>query len=787
MSERIWLDTPADRWENGFPVGNGKLGAMVLGRVPTERIALNHERLWRGRYRHRDTTPADQERLAEVRRLFFDGQVKAAGEKAIDLLSGKGDPETGKRGRVDPYQPAGDLCIDIDGAGLRSYRRELDLATATTTVQHAAEQSMVTRQVVAHAALPIIAVHLQVNGAPVDMTVRLNRIPDPATTMRFATSLAQRETQMTMAGVFDGEDVAFEVLASVFADTEATVEPAGNGQAVHVAGARELVVLLTIAADTEGGNPSAEAKRQLDGARSVLGDDPADGWTRLHRSHVEAWRKYYGRVAFELAGADDNADTPTDRRLAALRRGQADEGPLVTYFHLGRYLLIASAINGDLPPNLQGIWNERLAPPWDCDIHNDVNIQMNYWPAEPCGLPEAVGPLFALIEHFAPHAAKAARDLYGCEGVLYPIQTDPWGRATPESRCWDVWVGAASWLAQHFWWRWEWGQDEAFLRHRAYPFFKQCAAFWQTYLVEHPHHPQWLVPVPSQSPENYFVGGTRPVSLCVGATMDIQLCRDVLSHAIAAAERLDVDEDERRRWAEIIDRLPPLQIGRHGQLQEWLEDYEEEEPGHRHISHLFGLFPSDQITGEATPQLAQAARVSLDRRLAHKGGHTGWSRAWTVCCWARLGEGDAARKHVRNLVSEHATDSLLDLHPTGDQQSVFQIDGNFGGTAGICEMLMQSHHQLIRILPALPGAWPAGRVIGLHARGGFVVDIAWADGRATEIVIRSLRGGLCRIALPNRPPVEIASRAGRTEANDKNGVLAFETEAGARYVISPRS
>ncbi|MBI3921806.1 MAG: glycoside hydrolase family 95 protein, partial [Armatimonadetes bacterium] len=445
----------------------------------------------------------------------------------------------------------------------------------------------------------------------------------------------------------------------------------------------------------------------------------------------------------------------------------------------GRYLLQASSLGASVPVNLQGKWNEELKPPWECDLHNDVNVQMNYWPAEVCNLADTLEPLFAYLERFVPHARRAAKMLYDCDGVWLPIQTDPWGRATPESFGWDVWTGAAAWLAQHFWWRYEYSLDEQFLRDRAYPFIKEVAAFYQTYLVRDPQGR--LVPVPSQSPENYFVGGTKPVSLCIAATMDLELIHDCLTHALRASEILQVDEDLRQVWQGILTDIPPLQIGSHGQLQEWLEDYEEEEPGHRHYSHLLALHPGDQITLEDTPELAQAARVSLERRLDAEGGHTGWSRAWTVCFWARLREGDEAHHHLKHLITDFATDSLLDLHPP----RIFQIDGNLGGTAGVAEMLLQSHNGVLRILPALPSSWPEGKVTGLRARGGFEVDIDWSEGSATQVRVRSLNGQSCRISFSGATKMEVMTDDGLVVqgiVGESDGIT-WQTEAGRTYVV----
>jgi alpha-L-fucosidase 2 len=358
-------------------------------------------------------------------------------------------------------------------------------------------------------------------------------------------------------------------------------------------------------------------------------------------------------------------------------------------------------------------------------------------------LSECITPLIEHIERMVPNARQAAKAMYNCRGLFIPITTDAWGATTPETYGWDCWVGAASWLVQHAWWRYEYSCDVDFLRTRAYPLIKETAAFWEDYLVPHPTK-GWLVAVPSYSPENRFIGGTEPVSLCISATMDVELAYDTLSHAIQASEILNLDEDLRAKWRQMLAELPPLQVGKHGQLQEWLEDYEDTEPGHRHVSHLFAMHPGDQITMENEPQLSAAVRTSLQRRLNSFGGHTGWSRAWTVCLWARLREGDAAHDHLKHLILDFATESLLDLHPP----RIFQIDGNFGGAAGLAEMLLQSHRGLLRLLPALPAAWPDGKIRGLRARGGFGVDIEWKAGQPLAVRIESACGGMCRLQHP---------------------------------------
>ena len=753
----LWYRSPAAEWKCGLPIGNGVLAGMILGDPARDRIALNHEWLWRGNGRERDTAPCHQY-LAEIRRLFFEGKAFEAGTLANQKLGGAGGV-SGQKNRVDPYQPAGDLWIETGHARVSGYRRALDLDRAVATTAYACGADF-RREYFAHAAQPLLAVRLSASSA-FQATLALTRIEDPACTIRSFSA----GTIFGFTGRFP-EGIRFAVVARVV--TRGRLNAPQPDVARVIVEADSALILLTIAV-------SLEDKDALPVCRRRLAAAPAS-WTTLLRSHVRAHRDCYRRCRFEFG--EDRARTPTDARLAALRKGRADEGLIALYANFGRYLLIASSRPGGLPANLQGKWNEELNPPWESDLHHDINLQMNYWPAEVCGLGDLTGPLFAHVERFVPHGRRMAAALYNCRGVFLPIQTDPWGRATPEARGWDVWTGAAAWLAQHFWWRFEYGLGRAFLRQHAYPYLKEVAAFYEDYLVRHPAT-DWLVTVPSQSPENRFVGGTDPVSLCVAATMDLELIHDVLSHAVRASEILGVDAVRRAAWRRILQHLPPLQVGRYGQLQEWLEDREEAEPQHRHISHLFALFPGDQLTPEAAPDLERAARVSLERRLSFGGGHTGWSRAWTSCCWARLREGDRAREHLHALIADFATDSLLDLHPP----RIFQIDGNFGGTACVAEMLLQSHGGLLRILPALPADWARGRVCGLRARGGFALDIVWRGGRPRQVYLRSLCGADCRLLCGAGQTPRVTYRGRPIAAARCGDVLRFPTVKGRRYRI----
>ena len=452
--------------------------------------------------------------------------------------------------------------------------------------------------------------------------------------------------------------------------------------------------------------------------------------------------RHYGSIRLDLALAATGRRGPADRRAHPARAAGAAGSRLaaavlplraLSAVRLVRQRRAAGQPAGQVERGSAAALGQRLPP-----RHQPADELLGSPSPPACSA--NVEALLQHIERFVPHARKAAMDLYGCRGVWYPIQTDAWGRSTPESHGWAVWIGAAPWLAQHLWWHYEYGRDAGFLRDRAYPFFKEVAAFYEDYLVE--DDTGALQIVPSQSPENRFVGdGGPPVSICVSATMDAILARAAFDYAIRSAEILDLDRERRRCWRDLAARLPELQIGRHGQLQEWNEDFDEVEPSHRHVSHLIGLYPGDLLDPEQTPELWRAAEVSLERRLAAGGGHTGWSRAWTACLFAWLGRAEDAWQHLNHLITDFATDSLLDLHPP----RIFQIDGNLGGAAAVIEMLLQSYRGELHRLPALPAAWPEGRVSGLRARGGVTVAMAWRAGELVEATLQGRIAGPCTV------------------------------------------
>jgi alpha-L-fucosidase 2 len=760
------MSQPAADWLEGLPLGTGRVAMMVLGGVKHDTLTLNHEWLWSGQNRLRDTEPRAH-LLAEVRRLLSEERWEEATQAANDAFGGPGGI-SGQPNRVDPYQPAGDLWLHFTHGPYHDYRRSLDLETGLGQVQYSAGGlGRVTRTYLADLNRDALYVHVSTEKAPFDGVVELSRAFDPECDLH---STAE-------PGVLD---LRGQILAGTAFAVQCRVATRGGEQRVldsgrlAITGAQEMLLAVNIGTSVRQADPAAEA--------AIATPDLA-GWADQVAAHSETYRR--GRGSFQLAVADlpDFSTLPTPERVARVKQGEDDPALLLLYFELARHLMLCSSARADLPANLQGKWNEDLQPPWDCDYHHDINLQMCYWFAEPAGLTDCLEALFRHVERFVPHARKAAQDLYGCRGVYYPLQTDAWGRATPESYGWAVWIGAAAWLAQHFWEHFQFSQDHEFLAQRAYPFLREVVAFYEDYLVE--DEQGTLQIMPSQSPENRFVGsGSRhPVSIGISAAMDVQLAWEILTTASAAARLLGVDTADQERWEAMRAKLPPLQVGSRGQLLEWDREFEEVEPGHRHMSHLYALHPGEQIDPEQTPELFAAARRSLELRLENLGGHTGWSRAWTACLFARLGDGEAAYEHLQHLASDYVTGSLLDLHPP----RIFQIEGNFGGAAAVLEMLLQSRGGRLHLLPALPAQWATGEAQGLRARGGFVVDLQWAAGKLVQGRVQATVDGPCEV-LYRQQPLVVCDQTGAVVAHaDVEGRVRFTAQGGQVYDLAPRA
>ena len=799
----LWYSKPAEAWTQALPVGNGRLGAMIFGGIRDERIQLNEDSLWEGNG-NRATIPQSAGDLARIRELLFDGHVHQgqtlAGQTMMRETTG------------DSYQTLGELRLEsplsIDAV---DYRRGLDLSTGVTVTAWRDREAQFVRTVFAsHAANALIIRHESDEREGIFLKITLDRPPSSEGCALSITSELQGERGVIhMRGATDRDEaIGVKFGSDVWVELEGgSLAVDGNGIVVRAANAVNVIVvaatdfpfvgeqraaaLAALRSGTPVARPSVDAL-----LAATVASLPTDR-RQIRRDHEVAWRELFDRFDIELGPPNVEAEQlPTDERVQRARANanESDPGLVTLYTQYARALLISSSTHGGLPANLQGIWCKDLEAPWNADYHININLQMNYWPAEVLNIAPTVDPLIDFLDRLAFRGKEVARTMYGAKGWMAHHVTDAWCAALPAGphTVWGLWPHGGGWMTQTVHDHWDFSRDDAFLRTRAFPLVRGAAEFYLDYLTVDPASGK-LVSGPSSSPENSFRlpdGSTADTGM--GNTMDQMIIHDLFANLIEEARAMGPDAMNDPlvvRVADALTKLKPPPIGADGRIMEWADAWQEAEPGHRHMSHLFGVHPGRQITAEETPALMDAARKSLEFRLAHGGGHTGWSRAWLISMFARLKDGAHAWHHMQMLLSKCTLPNLFDDHPP------FQIDGNFGAAAGVAEMLVQSHREfgegagadadagnerghVIELLPALPKEWSRGSVRGIRARGGVEIDMMWSDGALLLATIRTRGVEPLRVAWPEAAPLPTISRV-------SDGVAVTPARVGKLLLIAP--
>ncbi len=755
MTDRkIWLSSPAPTgedkafrfgWNEALPIGNGSIGGMVYGDPSDDIVQLNEDTIWYGCGGRNRVNPLAKDNWQKCRELLLEGRIKEAEELCEKALYAIPDQERF-------YDTCGHVSLKFDHGEYSGYRRELDLENAVCRVEFTSGGNRFEREYFVSFPDQVLIVHQRsVDGAP--FSGRLELVPSCVEALR---DVCEAGNFVEVKEPEDG--CRYCVMAA--ADWKGFGW--SDGSATVFENVTELTVYLTIRSDFHGGDPRKWCSEKLEAAQAL-------GYEAVRARHIEDYKGCFDRVSIELDG-EDRSGVPTNERL---KDAENDPQLVQLYFDFGRYLLISCSRPGTRPANLQGIWNKDRNPAWGSKYTININTEMNYWPAGVCDLSDCEMPLFEHLKTMLPYGQKVAQDMYGLEGFCAHHNTDLFGDCAPQDR-WlpaTVWPMGAAWLCTHIKSHYEFTGDKAFLREYI-GILKEACRFFTGYLFE---YSGLLLTGPSISPENTYIHPSGEKGcLCVGPTMDSMIVREIFESCLEYSKLLGVEDELCDKIREMLPKLPKPSVGKHGQIMEWFEDYDEVELGHRHISHLWGLHPSNQLTYEKTPELMKAARVTLERRLANGGGHTGWSRAWIINMWARLRDGEKAGENVNALLSRSTYPNMFDMHPP------FQIDGNFGGAAGIAEMLLQSQSGVITLLPALPKKWASGSAHGLKARGNVSVDLEWHDGRLTRAVLRSNLGGSFSVALPDGAKF---STDGDLKSRTEN-TLEFCGEKGFRVEIS---
>lgn len=735
----LWYDAPAENWsKEALPIGNGRLGAMIFGDPVHERIQLNEDSMWPGGPDWGDAQGNSKD-LEKVRALLVAGKVHEADKAWVGQFSHKSI--------VRSHQTMGDLFMEFAEREVTNYHRQLDLDSSLVTVSYNTEGGRFTERMFASAPHNAMVLELATTDeAGINLDLRLSRPDDDGKPTVVVSTPSDNELQM------DGEvtqykgrhfskpepiDYGVQFQTRVKVKHEGGTVSAAEGKLI-LEGVSKATVYIVAA--TSYYHDDFEAENETD-----LEQVSKESFDAILKAHVADYQELFKRVDLDLGGHELDS-LPTNKRLERIQGGERDPDFVAKQFQFGRYLLISSSRPGTNAANLQGIWNEHLQAPWNADYHLNINLQMNYWPAEVTNLSELHEPLFDFTDRLAARGKKTAKQQYDMRGFVAHQATDFWAPAwmRAERPYWGAWIGGGGWLMQHFWDHYQFTKDEVFLRDRAYPIIKESALFYLDWLMKDSRDGKWIS-APATSPENsYIAADGKSAATVLGTAIDQQIIEEVFTNALAAAEILNIDDEFTKEVSEkLIDLRPGVVIGPDGRILEWDRPYEEAEKGHRHMSHLYAIYPGNTITKEETPDEFAAAKKSTDYRLENGGAGTGWSRAWLINLSARLQDSEEVDKHVNLHLQKSIVANLFDMHPP------FQIDGNFGFTAGIAEALLQSHTDKIHLLPAIPSTWPDGHIEGLKARGNLTVDIYWKDGLLEKIKVLANASGSYKFKYQN--------------------------------------